>query len=48
MAMVCSVLITSLVVQQLPSQTELKPAGHLGLTNVLCAQLPGPRICALS
>ena len=34
MSMVCNVVIASMVVLQLPLQTKLKPAGHLGLTDV--------------
>jgi len=41
MSMVCNAVIASVAVLQLPLQTELKPAGHLALTNILCVQLLG-------
>lgn len=39
MAMVCNVIIAFMIVLQPSLQTKFKPAGHLELTNLLCAQL---------
>lgn len=48
MSMVCNAVIASVAVLQLPLQTELKPAGHLALTNILCVQLLGSWILSFS
>lgn len=41
MSVVYNVVMAFVVVLQLPLQTKLKLAGHLGLTSVRCAQLIG-------